>query len=376
MDGRTVEHDAIARIAAGQQQDPVILVLPQRHCLVEELAVAAHERRYLARSLPWRFEEQVIAPVESLHFAMSAISNNAVQVTAVSCQWLQSVLADLAAVGILPQAALCESELLPWQAQAWSLWSDSGVGAVPAQCLVRFGRHRALLCSVNNLAAVLQALADEQAALPQRILMCCNKPEADALQAHLPLAMQGLVELRPRLREALPENFCNVLQGGFAPRLPWQQWWRQWRVAAALVLALLLADIALSAADLWRMQRQNEALRLAMVNTAMEVLPGAELADPLLQLRRAVAAMGGGDQSGILAILTRMSPVFAAASDIRVQSLEYNHDSGELQLVLESTGFTAVETLRARLQAQGLQAELLGSTSDGAQSRSRLRVKA
>ena len=120
-------------------------------------------------------------------------------------------------------------------------------------------------------------------------------------------------------------------------------------------------------------QRKTRAL---MTRVITDALPGAALADPLLQLRRAVTASGGGDHGGILALLTRMSPVFAANADIRVQSLEYSHDSGELQLVLESSGFTIVESLRASLQAQGLQAELLGSSSDGSRSRSRLRVKA
>lgn len=378
-DGQLVDRAALSRLAEIQHQDPVTLVLPLRQCMVTELVVAAHEVRYLSRSLPWRFEEQLAAPVESLHFATGPLTKgeDKVHVSAVPRQWLQAVLDDLAIAGVLPQAAITESECLPWQEQAWTLWPEAAVGELSASCVLRYGAHQALLCSEQNLPLVLQTLADEQAALPRRILLCAEEAEAQRLQASMPLAMQGLVERQPRRKTVvLPEVLCNLLQGSFAPRLPWLRWWQHWRVAALLLLALGLADMVLNAADLWRLQSQNENLRVAIQQHAAAALPGAELADPLLQLRRAVTASGGGDHGGILALLTRMSPVFAANADIRVQSLEYSHDSGELQLVLESSGFTIVESLRASLQAQGLQAELLGSSSDGSRSRSRLRVKA
>ena len=377
-DGPLVDRAALSRLAGIQHQDPVTLVLPLRQCMVTELVVAAHEVRYLSRSLPWRFEEQLAAPVESLHFVTSPLAKgeDKVHVSAVPRQWLQAVLDDLATAGVLPQTAISESECLPWQEESWTLWLEGAVGELPACCVLRFGAHQAMLCSEQNLPLVLQTLADEQAALPHCILLCAEEGDAQRLQTSMPLTMQGLVERQPRRKVVHPEVLCNLLQGSFAPRLPWRRWWQQWRVAALLLLALGLADMVLHAADLWRLQSQNENLRVAIQQHAADALPGAELADPLLQLRRAVTASGGGDHGGVLVLLTRMSPVFAANADVRVQSLEYSHDSGELQLVLESSGFTIVESLRASLQAQGLQAELLGSSSDGSRSRSRLRVKA
>jgi general secretion pathway protein L len=375
-DGALLDARALAGIAAAQELNPVTLVLPLRYSMVSELMLAVHERRYLARTLPWRFEEQLVEPVESLHFASVAGKSGQVLVTALPRRWLQALLDDLATQGIRPVTAVSELELLPWQEGEWTLWCKAPAIGQPASILLRHDHHRALVCTEHNLAAVLQSLADEQAALPRRIRLHADRSAATALQSKLPAVMQGLVEQRPANWGPVPETFCNVLQGEFAPSLPWGRWWRQWRMVAVLLLALLLADIAFTGADVWRAQRHNESLRLAINTEAARVLPGAVLVDPLLQLRRAVVASGGGDHGGMLSILTRMTPVFQTAGDVRVQSLDYNHDNGELQLVIESSGFAAVESLRAGLQAQGLQAELLGSSSDGSLSRSRLRVKA
>src|SRR5690606_7802168 len=112
---------------------------------------------------------------------------------------------------------------------------------------------------------------------------------------------------------------------------PWSRWWQQWRVAAALLLALFLAEAGMTAAQGWKLAAANRDLQSAITQAAADALPGAEIVDPLLQLRRAVAAAGGSAGSGMLALLTRTMPSLAANTELRIQTLEYNHDSGELQ---------------------------------------------
>lgn len=372
--GRVLDRGALSKLAAGTQGPPV-LVLPQQLCLVDELQVQPRELRHLPRTLPWRFEEQVIEPVELLHFAYSPVVEGRVRVTALRRDWLRAVLDDLAASGLLPRTALAECELLPWREHEWSIQISAGSNAAN-HAVVRHGWHRALVCDQDNIAAVLQALADEAAALPRRILFCSRGKAAEAWRDRLPGVMQGLVEFAAPAETPLPAQCCNVLQGEFAPRLPWARWWREWRVAAVLLLGVFLAQAAFTTASAWQLARGNAQLRSVIEATAAEALPGAVIVDPLLQLRRAVVAAGGDEGTGLLPLLTRVAPLLADSRGLRVQGLEYDQASGELQLLLESSGFAVVENLRSSLQAQGLQAELLGSTSDGNLSRSRLRIRA
>lgn len=372
--GRVLDRAALARLAASQQGSPV-LVLPQQLCFVAELPVQPAELRHLPRTLPWRFEEQLIEPVEALHFAHSPVVEGRVRVTALRRDWLRAVLDDLASSGLLPRTALAECELLPWREQEWTIQIPGGSNAAK-HAVVRHGWHRALVCDQDNIAAVVQALADEAAALPRRILICSQGKVAEAWRDRLPGVMQGLVEFVAPAEAPLPPLCCNVLQGEFSPRLPWARWWREWRLAAVLLLGVFLAQAGFTAASAFQLARANAALRASIDAAVAEALPGATIVDPLLQLRRAVVAAGGEEGTGLLPLLTRVAPLVAGNSALRVQGLEYDQASGELQLLLESNGFAVVENLRSSLQAQGLQAELLGSTSDGNLSRSRLRIRA
>lgn len=373
--GRVVDRAALASLAAAAQGGPPVLVLPQPLCLVEELQLAPPELRHLSRTLPWRFEEQLIEPVEALHFAHSPVAEGRVRVTALRRHWLRAVLDDLATSGLFPRVALAESELLPWREHEWTIQLQGGANAT-SYAVVRHGWHRALVCDQDNIAAVVQTLADEAAALPRRILFCSRGKAAEAWRDRLPGVMQGLVEFATPAETPLPAQCCNVLQGEFAPRLPWARWWREWRVAAVLLLGVFLTQAGFTAASAFQLARTNAALQSAIDATVGDALPGATIVDPLLQLRRAVVAAGGDEGTGLLPLLTRVAPLVAGNSGLRVQGLEYDQASGELQLLLESNGFAVVENLRSSLLAQGLQAELLGSTSDGNLSRSRLRIRA
>jgi type II secretion system protein L len=189
------------------------------------------------------------------------------------------------------------------------------------------------------------------------------------LQSRLVLQRQELAQMMGTAE--LPP--CNLLQGRFAPALPWAQWWRQWRVAAALLAALLLTDLVLSGYASVRMNRAAERNEADLVQLYRSVQPDGELVDPRLQLEQALAAVGA-NQQGFLTLLDRMGPALRAAPEARVQNLEYDGASGDMQLQVLTADYSGAEDLRMKLQQLGLQAELLGSSRDSAGSRTRLRV--
>ena len=101
--------------------------------------------------------------------------------------------------------------------------------------------------------------------------------------------------------------------------------------------------------------------------------PQGELVDPVLQLQQLVSASGGSEQR-LLPLLSRMAPVLATEPGSTVEALDFDAATGELQVELRSSGLSVIESLRSKLQAAGLVAELVGSSSEGNTNRSRLRV--
>ncbi len=350
------------------------LLLPALRCLVTTLPVAKPEARLFTKTLPWTLEERLLEPVEQTHFAHGAPAGGLAPVAAINAAWLQNLLARLHAAGLQPQSACSELFLVPWQRGQWTVC----LPADDAPVLVRHGAHAGFACARANLNTALQLLLNESNEGPRQVVVIAE-PSAHIdnsglfpalLQSHLVLQRRstaqlfGAVELPP----------CNLLQGRFAPALPWAQWWRQWRPAAALLAGLLVADLALSSYGSFRWNAEADRNEAALVELYRSVQPDGELVDPQLQLEQALATVGAAAQPGFLTLLSRMAPALQAAPGTLVQNLEYDGASGYLQVQILTGDFAAAENLRARLQQLGLHAELLGSSSDSAGSRTRLRV--
>ena len=136
---------------------------------------------------------------------------------------------------------------------------------------------------------------------------------------------------------------------------------------------LFVSDFTATRIETGRLQGMLESVQAEVSTEFNQAMPGATVVDPLLQLQRSVAALEGSDREGLLTLLTRMAPVLALPEG-SIQTLSYNGVTGELQLVLLTDGFASAERFRSGLEALGLQAELLGSTSDANGNRARLRV--
>ncbi|MGV3591706.1 MAG: type II secretion system protein GspL, partial [Gammaproteobacteria bacterium] len=330
--------------------------------------------KHLAKTLPWTLEEQLLEPVEQVHVAHGAAVAGSAPVSAVSAAWLQQRIDALHAAGLRPQSACSEIFLLPWAADQWTVWLAEDADTA----IVRYDAHAGFACSRANLATALQLLLNERSEAPRQLLVIGDDAEhIDAslfpvlLQARLVVQRRSLAQLAAAASLPAP---CNLLQGRFAPPLPWTRWWREWRIAAALLLGLLLTDLAMTAYDTLRLERAAAANEEAILALYRTVQPDGVVVDARLQLEQALAAVGAAGHEGFLALLGRMAPALQAVPAARVQNLDYDGNSGDLQLQVLTNDYADAEQLRAQLQQLGLQAELLGSSRDTNGSHTRLRV--
>ena len=358
--------------APSRKSPDLQLLLPASRCLVTMVPVAKHEAKHLAKTLPWTLEERLLEPAEQVHVAHGAVNDGTAPVSAVNAAWLCQVLDDLLAAGIQPQSACSELLLLPWQPGQWTVHIPS---AHEAPVIIRHGAHAGFACARGNLHTALQLLLNEHDDAPRDVLVQTEDEAPLDTAALFPVMLQS--KLRRADALSLFNNLevprCNLLQGRFAPALPWSEWWRQWRVAAALLAGLWLTDIGLAAVEGARLNRAAAANEAAVIELFRRVQPDGAIVDPRLQLEQALAAVGAAGQHGFLTLLGRMAPALQSATGTRVQNIEYDSGSGSVQLQV-LTDDLAAENLRAQLQRLGLDAELLGSSNDAAGSRTRLRI--
>ncbi len=353
-----------------------VLSVPAHKCLLTDVTVTKREIALLRKTLPWALEERLLEPAESQHFAVGTVRGETAAVCVINGAWLTAVLAGLSTAGIHPTTVVPQVLLLPWLAGEWSVAIDHEQGAETV-CLIRFGESSGIACSWNNLHFVLQSLLNQTAETPEKISLFADSDSTTEALAHMPPLLQSRVATNSPVdwqHLANTHANMNLLQGPFAPRLPWRHWWQQWRLVAVLLLGLLVTDIVATALQTRKIQRMTAAVDTEIVDLFRSVQPEAAIVDPRLQLERAVATLGGSSHGGLTKLLERLAPALESSPAIQIQNLDYDSTSGELQLVIVSEGFTAAEELRAALQNLGLEAELLGSSSEGSSNRSRLRV--
>lgn len=373
---------ALDELRAVSGDGPLTLVLPAESCVLRQVEFSPPEKKLLHKTIPYSLEDDLVDRVDDMHVALGDLpagspdAGKAVLACAVAGDTLERALQPFHDAGIRLTGCLPETLLLPWQADQWTLvLQDQG------RCLLRTGYGEGIACHRANLAMTLAVLA-RHARWPQRLrVIRSGVDDLPDLQGVL-ATVTGLADVdvethdEPYWRllaradsDSLP---LNLLSGRFAPRLPWERWWQRWKIAAMLVLAIAAAELATMAAEIHALDALQAASVEATTAIFHQVIPQGVIVDAPLQLQRRLEALRGNGDSGFVALLDKAAPVIMDNPDLSVQNLDYSEREREIQVTLVTRDFNTAESIRARLQSLGLQAELAGSTSAPEGNRSRL----
>lgn len=361
------------RSALAEPRSALVFAVPGESLRLQSLDVTPEERRHLPQSLPYMLEEQVAADVEALHVAQHRLPGERILAMLCDREYMQHWSALLAAYN--PRYWVPEALLLPRREQEWCLLLENG------RALLQYAPGEGVALERELLPALLEALLLEQP-LPDALVVY-GEDEAAELDL-LPPPLRALAQWRRGgfgsallLQETPPAALPNLRQGPWAPRLPLQRWWQQWRAVASVAGAALLLQLVWLWADYRSLSQQNLALRAAIEAAYREAAPRGAVVDPERQLRQQLAALGAG-QSGaadFVPLLAEVGTALEARPGTRLNSLNYSQRGGDLRLGVVAADFAAVEAVRATLERGGLRATLENSSSSGNTVRARLRVE-
>lgn len=375
----------LAPLVSGKEP---VLIMPASSCTLLQVGYEDHERKLLARIIPFSLEDGLIDRVDDLHFVINKLPQDGRDNanTAAVCYLEKSLLAEelrrINEHGITVSGCLPELLLLPWQPGQWTL-----AMAGDNECLIRTGFCEGIACTPENLPLTLKILGREKEA-PERVLACLpvsgEGPDEHQLAGMLPGAAGGNLELVREdylqlLCRALPElgssvAGMNLLTGEFAPQLPWGAWWKQWRVAAVLLVAVGAADLGTRVVEINRLDALDRTTASETEAIFRQVIPEGVIVDPRVQLQRRLESLQGNGMTGFVSLLNRAAPVIMNNPELEVRNLNYSERDRAIQMTLITSDFNSAESVRARLQALGLQAELTGTTSSPEGNRSELRI--
>ena len=136
--------------------------------------------------------------------------------------------------------------------------------------------------------------------------------------------------------------------------------------------------MAATAADAWRLKRENAALEIEIRQAASFTFPGVE---PGSDLRSRVdAALQGGDGAAsgaaarqFLETLSTVAVAVTKAGNASIQGLNYR--SGVLELQVRAPSADSLDTIRKLVAESGkLKAEIQSSNAAGDQIEGRIRI--
>jgi general secretion pathway protein L len=339
----------------------IVVLVPAEDVLLTEARIPARNRAQLLQALPFAVEDQLLAPVESLHFAAAPGVGDAVGVAVVAKATLRSWLDRLSAAGIRADAMLPDSLALPSAPDHATLLAEDD------RVVVRLARWSAFACPPADLAQWLSRAGEAASAREIEAI----DVRAGAMPPIVPGAtmrreQSGALAVFARSLGALP---INLLNGEFAPAHRAAESARWWRVAAALAAAaivLAVVDLGVDVLQLSRTSARLEALAQDALRKAFPDIGAAELeraAPADLARSRIERLRGGGERSGFLRLVGAVAPVLGTATRIQTRGLEFRN--GALEIGLQAPDVATLDAVRERLAAEpGLQVAVTAANPD------------
>jgi general secretion pathway protein L len=371
---------AAARDAAGKR---VCALAPASDVLLTEAEVPTKSGSRFQQIVPYALEEQVAQDIDSLLFAIGRRTGDSprIPVAVVSRALLDDWLRQLRGAGLEPECLYADSSLVPENpGQAVLVLSDDSV-------LLRAPGTQPVTLPLAALSEALDLLRPVPVAEFGGNGLVVYAGEAEwqqygaAIEAEREHFEALSVQLLPEgplglFAQSLPGTTAiNLLQGPYAPVSPLSGGLKAWRIAAALLVGLLVLHGIGGATQLLMLKRTERRLDQSISETFEQAMPGEHnTSNARHRMEARLASLQGStDSSGLLAMLSAFAQARSGANGTAVQALSYR--AGLLELQVTAPGADALDHISQQLRTQGWQADLTSGTSSSGAYQGRIQMK-
>jgi general secretion pathway protein L len=337
------------------------LVVPAAQVLIARSRVPPQARRRSGAVLAFAVEELTAGDPDANQVSWLGSAGDGDALAVVDKPALKRWRDALGAAGIRNPEVHCETLLLPWTADQWSLAWNGREG------FARTGAFEGAATDCGDRSAPplsLRLLLDEahaQGARPAAIALFTTAADA------APDLNAWTRELGVEVRAAGSWDWRTAPPGAGVSMAQERQGWRAFsgmaarlRTAAWLLGAALAIHAGALIIDWTSLANEQRTLRQQMESRFRATFPDtAAIVDPALQMRRKIAEArrfaGQPDGGDFLPMIGKMSAALNGAPEARLRVLSY--ESGRITLELAVSDEAAVNRLLARLAQTGLTAE-------------------
>ncbi|WP_027330067.1 type II secretion system protein GspL [Marinimicrobium agarilyticum] len=368
----------------GEGHHSAWLLVPGNQVVTRELEYAEAEKKHLRKLLPFQLEESVIGDIDQFHFALGQPKDGRVITAYMESAWLHELFGRLSEHHIeiqhawpLPLALPLPKE--PQPAESYPYWTLQLEGDV---LMVRYAPNLGFSVEREQARMSLQMLLTAQNRvdnLPHLSLRAATDADLVALESLLPEELKDRVDEQAVVQlwqlDLHQTGLLDLCQGEFSQRLPVERWWRDWQGVVAAAAACLVLYIGATVYEVKTLEAENIELRRNIEQVYRGVAGQGNLVDAERQLKQRLSELQPTASGGrVTPFLGDVFPVLAGTDGVTVSAVSYSARSGELSLNIRAQTFNAIETLRSQMQEQGLEAQLLSSSSQGDAYNARLKV--
>ncbi|MEO0444288.1 MAG: type II secretion system protein GspL [Pseudomonadota bacterium] len=366
------DEDLLANLSV--QSQPALLMIPGHKVVTMPVVYNKKEARHFRKLLPYQIEDEVLGPVENLHFALGPVDGERISAAYIDDQWLESLLNWFKINNIVIEQCLADfqimqsvdNELLIWFTQG-NVWGhrSNGLGFSVAEPL-----SQAVL---QDLLLNQQDLAD-----PWDVKVYVDDAETqEIIESHILPAVEYQVFIGQPPLDFSQQNQLNFCNTKYSRQLPFDKWWQEAKSLVYLAAAALAVFFIASFADIYLIKKQQNAYQQEILSSYRTVVPRGPASDPVRRLRGLLSdGQDSAESSNSVYLLSKVAPVLDQL-EIGLLTLNYSNREQAVRMSITAKTFNGIEQLRQQLDREGVVAELQSSNAadEGFQARMRLAIK-
>jgi len=369
----TRQRGSLSLAAAVWRTGRVVVLAPATQILLAEPELPPGSGVKLARAVPFALEEQLTEDVDLLSFAIGRRrGNGGTPVAVVSRAVLTAWLAELNAAGFDPQAIYADISAMPENPGQTVLWLEKERLAVRRPGALPFAVELSPVKEALVVAGVIADPLDSAEPKPKEsAILYVTREDWARIQGEFEDLLEDFESLKVQLLTDGPlpwlargleaPEAVNLLQGEFSRTTDYSARWRQWRVAAALAVALLVVHVAAQALQIRHAKHDSAALDAEISQLFSESMPGDAPTDPRRQMQaklERIRKSGAGPQY-FLRTLQTLSGALAVTPKTAISALSYREDA--LDMTVSAPSLAALSQLTQFVGKEGLAAEIQSS---------------
>ena len=370
----------------------VIVLVPSAEVLTTSIDIPVKGAK-LQAALPFALEEFLADDIEKLHFAAGTRrSSGRVPVSVVSREKVSEWLSWLLEAGIRPDSMIADAYGLARIPGTISLLVAAN------QVMINDGADTELVMqgvSPGDALAAIGALDegvdgdDEDATrtLPRHVLVYCEPGEEERYQHDWIAIRQELDSIdvkllpdgaTPRLAVTVATGAgIDLLQGEFGARADYSGYFKPWKFAAMLLLALAVVGIGAKATSYYSLKQQEAALIGEFQTVYRQISPGApEVRDPAAVVASLRSRAGSSaPQTVFLQSMEQLGRAIEQNRSAEIQAISYR--SGVIDVRLTAPNVATLDSIqRAIAQSGQFNAAIQSTDQDGEKVNSRIQIQA